>query len=353
MNDIKAAARAGDTKALAQLMNQSFQPKGIRVQVVRSGAVLKVLMESDRLPDRKLAGAMRKGIDGIRPAGVEKVFLKAQASGGEDSWIEQWALGGPQPVAKTSAANSSQKAASEVKTEPQSGSGCGKIFVWGLLAILAVLLGRGFLVYNGTWSRIEERFAGATEEQPEEPAPPVDPFAKGIEYATSAANSAQNAQLESEWKRTSNLWEAAIGQMNAVPEGSPNKALSQQKATEYEKNRQYAAGRVATLEAQRLQQEAQAEAQRLIIFKEAVASADPNGALIASINLSSYSKDALDIVVQQDWYTLPEGTQADIAVSLRNVWQQQCNCQTPILIFYSSAGRKLVSISVGQPRFEK
>lgn len=118
MTDLKAAARAGDIKALAQLMNASFQPKGISVKVARSGPVLKVLMECDRLPDRKLAGAVRKGIDGIKPAGVEKVFLKVQVSGTGQNWTEVWNLSEPRVATQiTESENQQNSPLQEVESQ--------------------------------------------------------------------------------------------------------------------------------------------------------------------------------------------------------------------------------------------
>lgn len=149
MNDIKAAARAGDTKALAQLMNQSFGPKGINVKVAKSGSVLKVLMECDRLPDRKLAGAVRKGIDGIKPAGVEKVFLKAQSGGAEDSWIEQWSLSQPQPVAKPSPVSQPAKAQPNTGKSFQMDTSANTSQIVGALGFLAIFGGISWVVFGG------------------------------------------------------------------------------------------------------------------------------------------------------------------------------------------------------------
>lgn len=91
---LKAAARAGDPKALESLMNKSFGSKGITVRVTNSGSLLRVLLRGNTAPDKRVLPVIRKGLGSIKPAGFDKVIVTAMLIGEGDAWSEQWDLAG-------------------------------------------------------------------------------------------------------------------------------------------------------------------------------------------------------------------------------------------------------------------
>ena len=75
-------------------------------------------------------------------------------------------------------------------------------------------------------------------------APPMavqfDPFQQAVYRATTAANLAQLAKTEVEWKGVSRQWQDAIKLMEAVPVDSPQYTVAQKKVKEYQQNLIYA-----------------------------------------------------------------------------------------------------------------
>ncbi|MEM9538295.1 MAG: hypothetical protein AAGA60_02160 [Cyanobacteria bacterium P01_E01_bin.42] len=70
--------------------------------------------------------------------------------------------------------------------------------------------------------------------------PSQTPFRDAVNSAMSAANAVQTAQTQAEWQNVVTLWQTAIALMQQVPEGDPNRAVAQQKVTEYTGYLQYA-----------------------------------------------------------------------------------------------------------------
>jgi hypothetical protein len=99
--ELKAAARAGQPKALEALMNQSFGKQGITARVITSGELLKVTLRSKILPDQKTADLVKKGIANIKPQGIGKVSLKGEQIGGRESWTTEWNIAGDSPKVTT------------------------------------------------------------------------------------------------------------------------------------------------------------------------------------------------------------------------------------------------------------
>ncbi len=72
------------------------------------------------------------------------------------------------------------------------------------------------------------------------PSPQSDVFREAVNKAISAAQLTQSAKSKTEWNQVANQWETAIALMKTVPEFSPNYALAQKKAIEYQGNLEYA-----------------------------------------------------------------------------------------------------------------
>ncbi len=69
---------------------------------------------------------------------------------------------------------------------------------------------------------------------------PSDPWRDAVNKAMSAANLAQTAQTQAEWENVASEWQQAVELMQQVPESNPNYQTAQQKAIDYENNRQIA-----------------------------------------------------------------------------------------------------------------
>ena len=91
-DSLKAAAKAGDIKALEALMNRSFESKGVTVRVTNSGALLKVVVRGKDAPDKALLPTIQKGLASISPKGFDQVIVTARAIGNADAWSQQWDL---------------------------------------------------------------------------------------------------------------------------------------------------------------------------------------------------------------------------------------------------------------------
>ena len=73
-------AKQGDVDAIASLINQSLNPKGITVQANLSRNFLTLITESDTIPDQKtVTQILQKGIQTLNPQGVERIIIKGKA----------------------------------------------------------------------------------------------------------------------------------------------------------------------------------------------------------------------------------------------------------------------------------
>ena len=64
----------------------------------------------------------------------------------------------------------------------------------------------------------------------------INAYSKALSQGNSAANLAQKAKTETEWKAVASEWNKAIATLKSVPKTDPNYALAQQKIVEYQKN---------------------------------------------------------------------------------------------------------------------
>jgi hypothetical protein len=68
------------------------------------------------------------------------------------------------------------------------------------------------------------------------PSPQPDAFREAVNKATIAAQLTQSAKSKQDWNLVAGQWGEAIALMEAVPASSPNYALDQKKAGEYQSN---------------------------------------------------------------------------------------------------------------------
>jgi chemotaxis protein histidine kinase CheA len=281
-DSLKAAAKAGNIKALEALMNKSFESKGVTVRVTSSGALLKIVVRGKEAPDKALLPTIQKGLASIVPGGFEQAIVTARAIDKADAWSHKWDL--PRktqteslPVIATSTSPPTSKPAAKVLTiseKPKSWHQKN----WLVISLLILFPIAGIpLAWMSQWPKINkigtstasglwlllsfltQPFPGAqprvAQEDPQAPttelavaeeitetaAPAEDrTFADAVNQAMAAAEAAQTAKKSDDWKNVANFWTKAIELMEAVPETNQNYQIAQQKATEYQSNLAYA-----------------------------------------------------------------------------------------------------------------
>jgi hypothetical protein len=115
----------------------------------------------------------------------------------------------------------------------------------GLGAVALALAGLGLNAFLGRMRQPDPTTAQPPQAAPApnntaDPANAADPFREAVNAAQTAANLAQTAKTSAEWQAVAGSWAKAIDLMKQVPEGSPNHAVAQQKAVEYQPNLTYA-----------------------------------------------------------------------------------------------------------------
>jgi hypothetical protein len=88
-DQLQAAAKAGDIKAIEALMNKAFEPKGLTVRVTNSGRLLKVVIRGKTAPDRALLPAIKAGLANISLQGFDHFVVTARATGKSNAWSYQ------------------------------------------------------------------------------------------------------------------------------------------------------------------------------------------------------------------------------------------------------------------------
>ena len=451
---LKAAARAGDPKALEALMNKSFGSRGITVRVTNSGSLLRVLLRGKTAPDKGLLTMIRQGLGSIKPTGFDKVIVTSRAIGSGDAWSEQWELVGgsagdrapaPAPLPSKPAVKtlvSSKKwyqkpwlittsiiggllvlsffiqdqtptptiTAQESQQESPVDEPASAEVAADLTAVLYTVIDSDSNVIQGR-KRIEVRIIAPLAKTFEQRGETVILAAQELQVAEnadvvfvilepSAALAGQGSALASAryapdgkgfgaqdwtWEVSSSrepidpqqlrIAEAWLEQKGSfqVDDGfggtkTDDDALSKAIAKDFgispdeigflyfepedypiPDTKSTTLNSVAPATPPTVPPSVRPDtSQAFERFKAKIREIDPDQDL-----LSSMSEDSgmVTVIVTQNWYTLPKGTQADIAVSLRNIWRDECDCPVPIIVFGSEAGRRLVTISAGQPKF--
>lgn len=257
-DSLKAAAKAGDIKALEALMNKSFEPEGITVRVTNSGPLLKVLLRAKELPDPKTAVLVKQGLQSIQPTGFETASIVARAIGKKTAWTDEWSLN-DFTTELSSTPHRTPEAPKQVKYSDNSkGSKTALLFVlFGLTGVVGWLLFQraqpspeAVSMRNAaeeiqrtieeTDRQIQENSASGVTNEPTSIPQPSDSFGDAVRSATQAANLAQTAKTSEEWADVAKTWSEAIRFMQEVPASSTNYAVAQTKADEYQINFSYA-----------------------------------------------------------------------------------------------------------------
>ncbi len=84
-------AKLGDPQAIAALMNQSLESRGMRATVDRQGDCLEVMLEAERIPNRQsLTAFVQKGIDNLGIQSISSIRILGQQFGASyPAWMQE------------------------------------------------------------------------------------------------------------------------------------------------------------------------------------------------------------------------------------------------------------------------
>lgn len=93
-SDITSLAKQGNPKAIAALMNQSLQTKGITAKVALKDGCLQIMLESTEVPNQNsLVTFIKKGVTSLGILSVERVKVYGKQSGEEfPAWNQEFEL---------------------------------------------------------------------------------------------------------------------------------------------------------------------------------------------------------------------------------------------------------------------
>ncbi len=93
-SNITSLAKQGNPSAIAALMNQSLQPKGITAKVALKDGCLQIMLESTQVPSQtSLVAFIKKGVTSLGILSVERVKVYGKQSGEEfPAWNQEFEL---------------------------------------------------------------------------------------------------------------------------------------------------------------------------------------------------------------------------------------------------------------------
>ncbi|MGE5655177.1 MAG: GUN4 domain-containing protein [Actinomycetota bacterium] len=92
--NLQQLAKQGNPKAIATLLNRSFQPKGITVKAAVKNGCLQLMLEATQIPPKQpYVDSLRKGLTILMPTAIQKVRVYGKQVG-EDvpEWLEEFEL---------------------------------------------------------------------------------------------------------------------------------------------------------------------------------------------------------------------------------------------------------------------
>ncbi len=99
-SNVLELAKLGDPQAIASLMNQSLESKGMLAKVERQGDSLEVTLEAERVPNRQaLTAFVQKGINNLGIQAIRSVRIIGQQVGaGYPAWMQELQLNAEAPL---------------------------------------------------------------------------------------------------------------------------------------------------------------------------------------------------------------------------------------------------------------
>lgn len=91
--DVLRLARQGDARSIALLINQAFEPRGVRVRALRQQNCLHILLEATQVPHRKLARFVRGGVVCLGNPSIQLLRVYGRQTGAAlPAWTQEWTL---------------------------------------------------------------------------------------------------------------------------------------------------------------------------------------------------------------------------------------------------------------------
>lgn len=384
-DQLQAAEKAGDIKAIEALMNQAFEPKGLTVRVTSSGRLLKVVMRGKTAPDRALLPTIKAGLANISPQGFDQFVVTARATGKSNAWSYQGDFTKDEPPLPTPRPASAPPAPQpkplpkidSVSPKPEVSATTGDAVTgqeqskawyqqnWLVISLLILFPLAGIpLTWMSKWPKINKIGASAisgiwllssvilsslpdpqttTAQEsdqssstelvgsPEntEPPPATDhTFADAVNAAMAASEAAQAASTPDEWRNVTTLWARASALMTAVPETNENYQTAQQKATEYQANLDYANRNSGSVSGNQQNQQtptisnAYSKAKTSLLAIQAyLLSKYPERDIFTGASLDSDNDFNLVIGVEPLWHLADRNTQEFFLLEMGRAWQ--------------------------------
>ena len=296
-------AKNGDEKVIALLVNRSLKPQGITARTQIKGDCLKILLESDRVPEENtLTELLTREISGLGIYSVETLRIYGRQKGEpKPAWIKDISIlqvdftsrennasiadnnaSSSRPVLlkghyHESPQKSSRKAqkalsifwkwySSGFKSRPDkcwyASPRAGRIALTYFLIFIIIpsileLPSSFFTTQNSADETLVSSSAPSSNplaaeattaaENIAEPSEPTNLLQDAVNKATAAANAAQTAKIPEQWLAVSTLWQEASSFMAAIPTHSSNYETAQKKVAEYGANAESAATNAAQL----------------------------------------------------------------------------------------------------------
>ena len=119
--DIMKSAKQGNTQAIASLINQTLQQKGMIATVTKKGVQLNIKVQSKNVPDQNsVMKFLKGGLQKLIPTGISQVQVQAIGSEADPYWEESFSIAG---------ANVSQSSSNNHKQINKSKSHTSKVSV--------------------------------------------------------------------------------------------------------------------------------------------------------------------------------------------------------------------------------
>ena len=242
-------AQAGDTNAIAALMNSALQAIGVTARVVLRDGDLHILLESDQLlAEHSCAEFIQRGITRLGMAWLSSAIIYSRVTGQQAPvWVQKIDL------ADRGIANPFVLAP-EVQLEADTGALVRlpapqprrvRLFDLLMLSFPLLVVLSSIQIWNrylssGSQSIFStpstglkaEKSAPSRTNESEKP----DPYRLAINQATRAVKLGETAKTRQEWRQAIDEWQQAIAHLERVPPSHSKSALAKQKIAQYQEN---------------------------------------------------------------------------------------------------------------------
>jgi len=251
-------AQAGDSLAIAALMNAALQAIGVTARVTLREQNLHILLESKQVLTQTAAMTfIHRGLARLGISQLASAFIYSRLTGQKaPQWIQRLDFE-PQAIANPVVLAPDAELEAELEAEidsalaavesmgdrlPVSTERPGRLFDLLLLSLPLLVV----FISVQIWSRYltgssSSQSAGITTSKTERSPLPAgrsqsDPFELAMARATEAVQQGKTAQSRQEWQQAADRWWRAIALLKTVPVTHPQHAIAQEKLQVYQRN---------------------------------------------------------------------------------------------------------------------